>query len=87
MPDIGGFPGILNALWVAFWIFFVAMTLSLILRLHIFLNKALPLLDAVKSLVDQFKDQKVNGAKQPDTGPDTESELEERSHGETIRRR
>ena len=59
MPDIGGFSGILNALWVAFWIFFVAMTLSLILRLHIFLNKALPLLDAVKGLVDQLqsKDQ------------------------------
>ena len=56
MPSIGGLPGMLSALWVAFWIFFAAMALFLILRLHLLLNKALPLLDDVRSLVDQLKD-------------------------------
>ena len=72
MPDIGDLSGsiLVTIIWTAFWIFFVAMTLSLILRLHAFLNKALPLLDAVKRLLDQHeaKGRQGHSEEQPDTG-------------------
>ena len=71
MPDIGGLPGgiLIAIIWAAFWIFFVAMSLSLILRLHTFLNKALPILDAVKGLLDQLetKDQQDHHKEPSDT--------------------
>lgn len=57
MPDLGAFSGILRTLWAAFWFSFVALAFVLILRLHLVLNRALPLLDAVKGLLDELRER------------------------------